>query len=69
MKIVVSELPKNKAQCPMSTWKPFPPIVKEPGIWVCAFGAKDHSELPECTLGEEEHSCRFLIQIPPQVNW
>ena len=69
MKIVVNEMPENKQLCPCSQWEPNPPFIEEPGYWYCTFGAKDKRNLPRCTLGEQEHQCLWLVQIPPQTQW
>ena len=65
MKLVVNELPKTPNECPFSEWKPNPPFIEEPGYWVCKFGKQECS----CFLNKEEHTCRYLVQIPPQANW
>ena len=69
MNYVVNEMPSQPSECPYSEWKPYPPIIEEPGYWVCTLSSKDKRKSLSCTLGEKEHVCRFLVQIPPQVNW
>lgn len=55
MKFIVDEIPKSKSECPFSEWKPYPPIMKETGHYVCKINYK------HCDLGETE--CNLLKAI------
>ena len=52
MKFIVDELPPTANSCPFSFWKPYPPIVKEPGDYYCNH---DKSVCDLC-----ENGCRWL---------
>ena len=52
MKFIVDEMPKSKSKCPFSEWKPYPPIIEEPGHYICKINHND------CNLCETE--CQLL---------
>lgn len=36
--LIVESIPKKAGDCPFSEWKPYPPIIKEPGYYKCSLG-------------------------------
>ena len=52
MKFVVDELPQTANSCPLSFWKPYPPIIEEAGGYYCNYDKRI------CDLCENE--CRWL---------
>ena len=60
MKFIVDEMPESKSKCPFSEWKPYPPILKETGHYICKINHND------CNLCEME--CQFLKQ-EKSVKW
>ena len=54
MKFIVDKLP-TACDCPFSRWKPYPPIVEEPGIYVCTLDNRN------CNLSN--NGCRYLKSV------
>ncbi len=53
MKFLVDKMPTQR-RCPYSEWKPYPPIVEEPGYYRCKI------DMEHCNNKDDGSSCKFL---------
>ena len=56
MKILVDKMVNNPKECYFSKWRPYPPIVEEPGYYMCSrlnIKCNFEKEMTECYCFKE----------------
>ena len=67
MQILVKNIVNHPSECPYAEWKPYPPIVEQPGIYICK-GIKTNTQTLGCNLNTKTKECRFFKQLAEEIN-